>query len=151
MAREVSEFVRRRLEALDLFAGECRIVVRGGEMRHQPDDLGRRRRQLREAVAAHAGVELQVDPHPLRDLAVGDRELETGGTRLRDLAVRPGRSQHDDALGAVLVPQREAITPVRTSPVPAVASAGVPASQTNTPSPGATTSVPGPLRRTTQR
>ena len=108
MAREVAELLRRSPKALDLAARERRITVRGREMRHQTDDFGRRRRQLREAVAAHAGVQLEVDAHPLRDLTVGDHELEAGIARLRNLAVRAGGSQHDDAFGAVLAAQREA-------------------------------------------
>src|SRR2546421_11020872 len=109
MAREVAELLRRSSKALDLAARERRITVRGCEMRHQTDDFGRRRRQLGEAIAAHAGVQLEVDAHPFRDLTVGDHELEAGIAGLRDLAVRAGGSQHDDALGAVLAAQREAL------------------------------------------
>ena len=47
--------------------------------------------------------------------------------------------------------RNDAITPVRTSPVPAVASAGVPEVETRTPSPGAPINVPGPFSRTTHR
>jgi hypothetical protein len=46
--------------------------------------------------------------------------------------------------------ERKAATiPVRTSPVPAVASPGFPKSQTRTPLPGDATSVSAPFRRTT--
>src|SRR5215207_3651405 len=46
--------------------------------------------------------------------------------------------------------RKAATTPVSTSPVPAVASAGTLSLTTHTPSPGAPTSVSGPFRRTTQ-
>ena len=68
-----------------------------------PDDLGRRRRQLGEAVAAHARVELQVHAHALRYLVVDNHELEPGIAGQRDLTVRAGGAHDDDPLGAVLV------------------------------------------------
>src|SRR2546430_14788907 len=109
MAREVAELLRRSPKALDLAARERRITVRGREMRHQTDDFGRRRRQLREAVAAHAGVQLEVDAHPLRDLTVGDHELEAGIARLRNLAVRAGGAAHRAAFGGACPPPHEAL------------------------------------------
>ena len=54
---------RRRAEALDLPLGVGGVGVGGREVAHQPDDLDRRRGQLREPPAAHAGVELQVHAH----------------------------------------------------------------------------------------
>ena len=50
----------RLAEALDLLVGERRVGVGRRQVRHQADDLGGGCGQLREAVAAHPGVELDV-------------------------------------------------------------------------------------------
>src|SRR5512132_2350583 len=68
MPRQVPVRLRRLAEAPDLRLGELGIAVGAREMAHQPDDLGRRLRQVREAPAAHAGVELEVDADALGDL-----------------------------------------------------------------------------------
>src|SRR4051812_11797798 len=63
-------------EALQLGARKLGVAVGGREVGHQPDDLGRRPRQLGEPVPAHTGVELEVDAYAVGNLVVRDRELE---------------------------------------------------------------------------
>jgi len=89
---------------LDLTPGEGGVAVGRGEVRHQPDDVTRRARQLREPVAAHTRVELEMAAHALRNLAVGDRELEPGLARLGDLAALRHRAEDEDACGRELAP-----------------------------------------------
>src|SRR5438034_1380237 len=73
--------LRRLAEHSDLGLRELGIAVGAREMAHQPEDLDRRLWQLREAPAAHAGVDLEVDADALGDLAVRDGELERGLSR----------------------------------------------------------------------
>ncbi len=98
MCRRQPGYERGRLaEARDLLLGERRVGVGGREVRHQPDHLEGRRRELGEPVAAHARVELQVERNAVRQRSVvGDDELEPRLPRLGDLAVRR-RAEHDDA------------------------------------------------------
>ena len=62
----------------------------------------------------------------------------------------PGEAEESSFLGIATGAKidRSAMMPVRTSPVPAVASDGRPVEQTSTPSPGAPTSMSAPLRIT---
>jgi len=99
----VAVLLCRGLEPLELRTGERDITLGSSQVRHQSDDLGRRRRQLGEAVAAHARVELQVHANALRYLVVDNHELEPGVAGQCDLTVRAGRAHDDDPLGAVLV------------------------------------------------
>ena len=62
MADEVREIRGRLFEARDLGACELRVRIGRRQMAHQPDDLDRRRRKLREPPPAHPGVQLQVHP-----------------------------------------------------------------------------------------
>ena len=86
-----------------------RIGVRGGEMRHQSDDVPCRLRQLREPPPPHSRVELEVDADTFRHRRLPGRELEVGLPRKRDLPA-DRRSHDEDAdarkLGAKLQPLR---------------------------------------------
>jgi hypothetical protein len=75
-------------------------------MAHDPDDLGRRSRQLGQAPAAHTGVELQVDANALRHELVPDGEVEIGLARLCNL-VTGARAHHEDADPRKLAAKRE--------------------------------------------
>ena len=77
-------------------------------MTHQADDLDRRSGQLREAPAAHAGVELEVHVHTRGELTRADDELEAGIARLADLTVAGG-SHDDDARRRKVAPQLEGL------------------------------------------
>ena len=82
-ARKRSSLLRR----------ERRVAVGGREVRHQPDDVRGRLRQLGEPPASHPGVELEMDGDVRRDLAVaGDGQLEPRLARRGDLVGRP----HDE-------------------------------------------------------
>jgi hypothetical protein len=102
--------LRRLAEAPDLRLGELRIAVGASEMAHQPDDLGRRLRQVGEAPAAHAGVELEVDADALGDLAVRDDELERGLSSRRDLPAGRGRPHHENPGGRERFTELEALS-----------------------------------------
>ena len=86
---------------------------------------------------------------------VGQRGDDIGGHEAA-LGAEPGRFAHAVAPAAAArrasmpLARKAAIVPVRTSPVPAVASVAGPEPQTSTPSPGAATSVSAPLRRQTR-
>ena len=108
VARQVRVGLGGLAEALDLALGEGRIGVRGREVSHQTDDLGGRLGQLRQAVAAHARVELQVAADALGHLAVGDDQLEPCVSRLRDLAACGG-AHDEDPRGRELAPERECL------------------------------------------
>ena len=71
-----------------------------------PTTTASRLGQLREAPAAHPGVELQVDVHAFGDAPVGHDELEPRLARPRDLLARGG-TEHDDPHVAVQASQRE--------------------------------------------
>ena len=75
-------------------------------MAHQPDDLTGRRRQLGEAPAAHARVELQVDADAFRDRLVEDGQVEVGLARLRDVAAR-ARPHDEDPHARELAAERK--------------------------------------------
>src|SRR4051794_2015635 len=107
VSRQLRVLVRERAEPLELCARELEVAVGSREVRHQPDDLGGRSRQLRQSVTPHPRVELQVDAHAFRDFVVRDRELEACLARVCNLAARARRAEHDDPLDAELVPQRE--------------------------------------------
>ena len=109
MAGQVAELRRRRAEALELLPRELGIAVRRGEMGHQAHYLGGRRRQLRQPVAAHARVELQVDADPLRNLLVGDCQLQAGLPRLSHFSIRAGRAHDQDAFRSILAPKRQSL------------------------------------------
>src|SRR2546423_13675046 len=107
MSGEMAGLLGSRAEPLELRAGKAGVAVSRRQVSHQPDDLGLRRRELREPVAAHAGVELEMHADALGNLAVGDHELEAGVASLRDLTVRAGGAHDDDPLGAVPAPKGE--------------------------------------------
>ena len=97
----------RREKQVELLTRERLVGVCRREMRHQPDDVSFGRGQLRQAVPAHPGVELQVDTYPFGNLRVGHRQLETGLARVRDLTVRRGWAHHEDAHAGKLARQRK--------------------------------------------
>ena len=97
----------RGAEALDLLLGEGGVGVGRREVRHQAHDLRAERRQLREAPAAHAGVQLQVHRARRREILVPPRELEPRLARLGDLAAGRGRAHHEDPRVAELGSQLE--------------------------------------------
>ena len=75
-------------------------------MAHQPDHLASRHRQLGQPPTAHARVELEMDPDPLRDLAVRDHELEAGVAGICDLPAG-GRAHHEDSRSTERLPKRQ--------------------------------------------
>ena len=107
VARQVRVRARHRVEPLELRPGEVRIGIGSREVRHQPDHVCGRRRQLGQAVAVHARLELQVHANAVGNLLVRDGKLERSVARMRDLAARARRPEHEDALDAELVAQRE--------------------------------------------
>ena len=98
----------RLAETLDLRLGELRVAIRAGEMTHQADYGCRRFEELREAPAAHAGVELQVDVKPFRDLAGGNHQLQPGFFCECELAAGRRRSHDEDPRLPELVAELEA-------------------------------------------
>ncbi len=104
MAGEIRVGLGQLAEALDLGACELEVAVGGGEVTHQADDVpARRREQLRQAEAPHAGIELDVDANVLGDVGVGNGDLEPGVASSGDL-VATERRHHEDARGRVLGP-----------------------------------------------
>src|SRR4051794_29863996 len=108
MARQMPVRLGRLSEALDLRLGELGIAVGAGEVAHQPDDPGSRLRQLREAPAAHARVELEVGPDALGNLTVRADELEPGLAYRSDLPADRCRPHDEDSGGGELLAQLEA-------------------------------------------
>ena len=84
----------RLAKSRQLAAREVEIAVGGGEMRHQADHLARRRPELGDSPAPHAGVELHVHRQPLGDRGAGSH-LQPGLPRRGDLR-RRRRAEHDD-------------------------------------------------------
>ena len=86
------------LETLDLEMREDGIGLRRREVAHEPDHVARGGRKLGEAPAPHAGVDLQVHAHALRDGVLrGGDELEPGDPGLAHLAL--GHRPHDEDAG----------------------------------------------------
>ncbi len=90
---------------VELLRGEVRVAVGGREMRHEPDDVRGRLRQLREPPASHPRVELEMDGDVGRDLAfAGDGQLEPRFARVGDPLRRP---HHEDPRLGERAPQLE--------------------------------------------
>ncbi len=97
MPCERAELRRRLAEALDLELCEGGIRLGGREVAHDADDLTRRCGDLGESPAAHPGIDLEMDLHPLRDPAVRRDELEPRDASFADFAL--GDGPHDDDAG----------------------------------------------------
>ncbi len=94
-------------EPHDLLVRERGVRVGSREMAHQADDIARRLHELREPVAAHPRVELDVDADTLGNFRIGDGELDVRVASVGDLAARVERTHAEDPRSRELLPQLE--------------------------------------------
>ena len=96
-------------EPRDLELGERRVGIRGGEVAHQPDDVGARDRRLAEPPPPHARVDLHVDRDSNRERPVRHGQLEPCLAGLAVLVLERGAEHHDPRRGERR-PQVDALT-----------------------------------------
>ena len=82
-------------KARDLHPRESRILRRGRQMAHQPDGARGKLGTFPKAVAAHTGVELDVERDPVRERRLRDRELEPGVADRSHLLLGVGAEDED--------------------------------------------------------